>query len=169
SNAITGAATYDTVALDVEVGVISSFGRRYLEAIQAFDQLMPMLRTLEIYEVLSPKDLDARRAHYKKLTRRVVTAARELGKGLRKRMNELAAKEAGGGEANEVPTGTPRGDTRPGELREERSDWPGDEMTEEQKTPPAVLRAHGSPPALPPAAPHLATLPACQAEEQKAA
>jgi hypothetical protein len=94
ANGITRAATYDTAVLDLEVGVISSLGRRYLEAIQALDRLMPMLQTLEIYEVVSTSDLDAQRALYKKPVRRVVAAARELAKGLRKRINELAGKDA---------------------------------------------------------------------------
>lgn len=105
ANGITRTATYDTVALDVEVGVISSFGRRYLEALQALDRLMPMLRTLEIYEVISADEVDKRRAQYKRSVRRVVTAARELATGLRKRMNEIAAKEAGRDQAGDAGAG----------------------------------------------------------------
>ncbi|HEU0204072.1 MAG TPA: DUF1845 domain-containing protein [Burkholderiaceae bacterium] len=118
-NGITGPATYDTMALDLEVGIISSFGRRYLEAIQALDQLMPMLQTLEIYDVVLAVDLDAQRASYKKSLRRVVTAARELGNGLRKRMNEQASKEAGGDHGRTAPLAGPPGQARVGELREE--------------------------------------------------
>lgn len=96
ANGITRAATYDTVALNLEVGIISSFGRRYLEAIQALDRLMPMLRTLEIYEVITEQQFDEQRTGYKKSARRVAAAARELATGLRRRMNELADKEMGG-------------------------------------------------------------------------
>lgn len=47
AHGITSVATYDTVALDVEVGVLSSSGRRFLEVLGKLDQLMPLLQTLE--------------------------------------------------------------------------------------------------------------------------
>jgi hypothetical protein len=105
ANGITRAGTYDTVALDLEVGVISSLGRRYLEAIQALDRLMPMLRTLEIYEVISAGELDRRRGDYKRAVRNVVNAARELANGLRKRMNEPGAKKTTEDQASDASAG----------------------------------------------------------------
>ena len=98
---VTTTATYDAQALDMEVGVISSFGRRYLEALLKLDRLMPMLRTLEIYEVITPSEADKRRALYKKYVRGVAMGVRILAGGLRKRMNESAAKEASTGEVSE--------------------------------------------------------------------
>jgi hypothetical protein len=95
---VTTTATYDAQALDLEVGVISSFGRRYLEALLKLDRLMPMLRTLEIYEVITTSEADKRRALYKKQVRGVAMGVRILAGGLRKRMNESALKEEGKGE-----------------------------------------------------------------------
>jgi hypothetical protein len=92
---VTTTATYDAQALDMEVGVISSFGRRYLEALLKLDRLMPMLRTLEIYEVITTSEADKRRALYKKQVRGVAMGVRILAGGLRKRMNESALKEDG--------------------------------------------------------------------------
>jgi hypothetical protein len=92
---VTATATYDAQALDMEVGVISSFGRRYLEALLKLDRLMPMLRTLEIYEVITPSEADKRRALYKKYVRGVAMGVRILAGGLRKRMNEAAMKDEG--------------------------------------------------------------------------
>jgi hypothetical protein len=89
---VTTTATYDAQALDMEVGVISSFGRRYLEALLKLDRLMPMLRTLEIYEVIATSEADKRRALYKKQVRGVAMGVRILAGGLRKRMNEAAAR-----------------------------------------------------------------------------
>lgn len=91
---VTTTATYDAQALDLEVGVISSFGRRYLEALLKLDRLMPMLRTLEIYEVISTSEADKRRALYKKQVRGVAMGVRIMAGGLRKRMNEAAVQEA---------------------------------------------------------------------------
>ena len=45
-NGITSVATYDTVPLDLQVGVLSSSGRRFLEVLIKLDQLMPLLQTL---------------------------------------------------------------------------------------------------------------------------
>jgi hypothetical protein len=94
ANAITACATYDTLALDLDVAVISSFGRRYLEAIQSFDRLMPMLRTLEIYEVISTAEADRRRKTYKRAARSVASATRILANELRRRIDHLAPHEA---------------------------------------------------------------------------
>lgn len=101
---VTTTATYDAQALDMEVGVISSFGRRYLEALLKLDRLMPMLRTLEIYEVITTSEADKRRALYKKQVRGVAMGVRILAGGLRKRMNESAVKEDGRGQGRKDGT-----------------------------------------------------------------
>jgi hypothetical protein len=115
ANGITTAATYDTEALDIEVAVISSFGRRYLEAISKLDQLMPLLQTLEIYEIAKHQPLEVQRALLKRQVREVAHAARNLASGLRRRLNILAQEsaevsladgeakvEAGDGDGNDV-------------------------------------------------------------------
>ena len=91
---ITSEATYDTKPLEIEVGVISSFGRRYLECLQQLDQLMPMLRTLEILEVITPTETDRRRALFKRVASKPPKSARFLATGLRLRMNEVARQAA---------------------------------------------------------------------------
>jgi hypothetical protein len=53
AHGITSAASYDTVPLDVEVHVLSSASRRFLEVLGKLDQLMPLLQTLEIHEVIT--------------------------------------------------------------------------------------------------------------------
>ena len=93
-NGITHFATYDTMPLELEVGIISSSGRRYFEALNKLDQLMPLLQTLEIHEVITPRDADIQRAGFKRAIRSVAGTARNLATGLRRRMNEFSAKEA---------------------------------------------------------------------------
>ena len=93
ANHISEFAEYEQDPLDKKVGVISSLSRRYLDLIVRFDQLMPMLATLEIDGVIKKKELDVRRTRYKKLVKRVTYSTRELASGLRERMNELAGKE----------------------------------------------------------------------------
>lgn len=103
ANGIGNAATYDTQPLEIEVGILSSSGRRYLEVFNQFDQLMPALQTLEIHEVISTKELDAQRAMLKRQIKDVATIARNLAGGLRKRMNAAAAAPAARhGAANEA-------------------------------------------------------------------
>lgn len=89
THGITSVATYDTVPLAVEVSVMSSTGRRFLEVLGKLDQLMPLLQTLEIHEVLSAKEVDAERAAIKRRVREVANGARSLAAGLRRRMNAM--------------------------------------------------------------------------------
>lgn len=107
AHGITSTATYDTVPMDVEVGVLSSSGRRFLEVLSKLDQLMPLLQTLEIHEVLSTQQVDIQRAALKRQVRDVANGTRNFAVGLRRRMNALAAREGvdpqlGDGEAEPV-------------------------------------------------------------------
>ena len=92
-NGITVAATYDTVPLDVQVGVLSSSGRRFLEVLGKLDQLMPLLQTLEIHEVISAHQVDIQRAALKRQVREVANGARNFAMGLRRRMNALGSRD----------------------------------------------------------------------------
>ncbi len=78
THGITRLATYDTEPLAIEVKVISSFGRRYLELMTKVDQLMPMLETLAIDDVIEVAQLDLQKALAKKSVRQVAGAARNL-------------------------------------------------------------------------------------------
>jgi hypothetical protein len=90
AHGITRLATYDTEPLAIEVRVISSFGRRYLELMTKVDQLMPMLETLAIDDVIEVAQLDLQKALAKKSVRQVAGAARNFAGGLRQRMNAVA-------------------------------------------------------------------------------
>lgn len=96
AHGITSVATYDTVPLAVEVGVLSSFGRRYLEVLGKLDQLMPLLQTLEIHEVITAQAVDVQRAALKRQVRDVANGARNFATGLRRRMNALSSRDPGG-------------------------------------------------------------------------
>lgn len=95
SHGVFGTATYDTVPLDVQVGVLSSSGRRFLELLVKLDQVMPVLQTLEIHEVISAQAVDTERASLKRQVRDVANGARNLAMGLRRRMNALDARDGG--------------------------------------------------------------------------
>jgi len=95
ANGITRVATYDTKPLEIEVGVLSSSGRRYLEILGKFDQLMPLLQTLEIHEVITTQSVDIQRAGLKRQVRDVANAARNFATGLRRRMNAGSHGESG--------------------------------------------------------------------------
>ena len=104
THGITRLATYDTEPLAIEAKVISSFGRRYLELMARVDQLMPMLETLAIDEVIEVAQLDLQKALAKKSVRQVAGAARNFAAGLRQRMNTTAEEaptqpDSGKGEA----------------------------------------------------------------------
>lgn len=96
AHGIEGVATYDTQPLEIEVGILSSIGRRYLEVLGKLDQLMPLLQTLEIHDVITSRAVDTQRAGQKRQVRDVANAARRLATELRKRMDAAAAAQAGG-------------------------------------------------------------------------
>lgn len=104
-------ATYDTVPLEVDVGVMSSAGRRYLEVLGKLDQLMPLLQTLEIHEVITARVVDIQRAGLKRQVRDVANGARNFAMGLRRRMNALGNRDdegterVSGGVGRDVATG----------------------------------------------------------------
>jgi hypothetical protein len=94
ANGVSDLATCDTVPLETDVQILSSFGRRYLEALMKLDQFMPLLQTLEIYEILTTQQVDAQRAALKRQVRRVAGTARFLAVGIRRRMKAVA-RDAG--------------------------------------------------------------------------
>jgi len=104
AHGITRVATYDTRALEIEVGVLSSSGRRYLEVLGKLDQLMPLLQTLEIHEVITTREVDKQRALVKRQVRGVATAARNFASGLRRRMNAPEVEIEGQGDSVEETT-----------------------------------------------------------------
>lgn len=96
ANGVTRVATYDTLPLEVEVGVLSSSSRRYLEILNKLDRLMPLLQTLEIHEVITTQAVDIERAAFKRKVRDVANGARNVATRLRREMNALDARRAGG-------------------------------------------------------------------------
>jgi len=94
AHGITSAASYDTVPLDVEVHVLSSASRRFLEVLGKLDQLMPLLQTLEIHEVITAQAVDIQRAGLKRQVRDIANGARNFAIGLRRRMNALDARSS---------------------------------------------------------------------------
>ena len=97
AHGITSTATYDTMPLDIDVHVLSSTGRRFLEVLGKLDQLMPLLQTLEIHEVITTQAVDIQRAGVKRQVRDVANGARNLAIGLRRRMNAMDSSHSGGG------------------------------------------------------------------------
>ncbi|MCU0252753.1 MAG: hypothetical protein MUE61_21385 [Vicinamibacterales bacterium] len=95
AHGITSAASYDTVPLDVDVHVLSSTSRRFLEVLCKLDQLMPLLQTLEIHEVVTAQAVDIQRAGLKRQVRDIANGARNFAMGLRRRMNALETRHRG--------------------------------------------------------------------------
>lgn len=93
---VTSVATYDTVPLEVDVGVMSSAGRRYLDVLGKLDQFMPLLQTLEIHEVITAQAVDIQQAGLKRQVRDVANGARNFTMGLRRRMNALGGRDDDG-------------------------------------------------------------------------
>ena len=94
NNGITSVATYDINPLEIEVGIISWSGRRFFEILNKLDQLMPLLQTLEIHELITPRDADVQRAGFKKSIRGVAATVRKLAGGVSRRMEAVRAAEA---------------------------------------------------------------------------
>lgn len=104
AHGISRPATYDTEPLHIEVRVISTFGRRYLELLSKVDQLMPLLETLAIDDVIALRELDKRKAQFKRAARQAAGAARNFKSGLQQRMNALTKEDGGNGlETTQTP------------------------------------------------------------------
>ena len=86
-------ATYDTVPMEAEIGITSALGRRYFELIHKLDQLMPLLQTLEIEEVITERQVEHQRSKSKRLVLAMASTARNFAAGIRRRMNEMDAKK----------------------------------------------------------------------------
>jgi hypothetical protein len=93
NNNIEVIASYDTVPLEIEVGITSALGRRYFELIHKLDQLMPLIQTLEIEEVISEKQAEQQRSIAKRLVLALASTARNLASGVRRCMNEIDLKK----------------------------------------------------------------------------
>jgi hypothetical protein len=115
AHGITSVATYDTVPLDVEVGVLSSSGRRFLEVLGKLDQLMPLLQTLEIHEVMSAQEVDVQRATLKRQVRNVANGTRNFAAGLRRRMTAMGGHGGRGEDSGNVGTAAGSNETSPAE------------------------------------------------------
>ncbi|WP_291989696.1 hypothetical protein [Luteitalea sp.] len=100
-------ASYDTVPLQVEIGITSSFGRRYFDLMHKLDVVMPMMETLAIEEIINERELETRRSMYKRAVLHISTRARNLWMGVRRRMNERDARLAAEA-AKPKPTGQRR-------------------------------------------------------------
>ena len=113
ANGITSTATYDTVPMELDVGVLSSSSRRYLEILGKLDQLMPLLQTLEIHEVITTQAVDIERAALKRKVRDVANGTRNLAARLRREMNAMDARRAAGEpDAASDSHGTPEADDK---------------------------------------------------------
>lgn len=88
---ITQPAAYEAPPLWLEVAVMSSLSRRYLELIDRLDQIMPLLLTLEIHEIRSAQQVDMQRVTLKRIVKRVSGAANGHAIALRR----LAVQAAG--------------------------------------------------------------------------
>lgn len=90
---ITRVATYDVMMLEEEVSIISPLSRRYFELIHKYDQLMPILQTLEIEEVADVRTVRSWRSNAKFAVLSVAGTVRYLSLGIRNRMYAVQAAE----------------------------------------------------------------------------
>jgi hypothetical protein len=84
-------ARYRTDVLELEVDVISSLSRQYLEVYQAFDALMPLIETLEIEGVISSGKMEEQKSRLKRRLLRISSAARMFQAATRKKVAEAKA------------------------------------------------------------------------------
>jgi hypothetical protein len=104
-------ATYDVIPMDFDVKVISRFGRQYRELMEKADQLMPLLESLCIEDVITEREMDMRKAGViRKMIKRVAWRTRTYANGLRRRMNGPPAEpdeRAGAKEETDQHVGPP--------------------------------------------------------------
>lgn len=103
NNGIETVATYETKPLEIEVGITSAMGRRYFEMIHKLDQLMPILATLSIEEVVKQREIAHKKSRVKRIVLAMASMTRNLKVGVRRRMNEADAKARAAEEAKGKP------------------------------------------------------------------
>lgn len=81
-------ATYAIDPLVLDARVLGKIGRRLLELIGKIDQLMPMLETLAIDELISESQLNIKKSVFKKAVRSVAGVVRTLKSGLQKKKSQ---------------------------------------------------------------------------------
>jgi Transcriptional regulator AcaB len=126
-------ATYDTVPLEVEVGITSALGRRYFELIHKLDQLMPLLQTLEIEEVITEKQVEQQRSRFKRIVLAMSSMTRNFAMGCRRRMNDADAKKADAAARNHLG--------RPAEAADVEAQTEGTAMADAAATPAGIESA----------------------------
>lgn len=89
-NNIDSLATYVIEPLTLEVRMLGKIGRRLLELIGKVDQLMPMLETLAIDELISESQLSIKKNLFKRMVRSVGGIVRTLKIGLQRKSAALA-------------------------------------------------------------------------------
>lgn len=88
-NNIGSLATYVIEPLTLEVRMLGKIGRRLLELIGKVDQLMPMLETLAIDELISESELSIKKNFFKRMVRSVGGIVRTLKIGLQRKSAAL--------------------------------------------------------------------------------
>ncbi|MES2260657.1 MAG: hypothetical protein V4724_19235 [Pseudomonadota bacterium] len=94
AHGITSLATYDVEPLVFDTKVFSMLDRRMLELIEKVDQLMPMLETLCIDEVLTPSQLLIEKSKFKNAVRGTTKAVRIIRVTLERHANAALAPAA---------------------------------------------------------------------------
>ena len=89
-------ATYDTVPLEMPIPITSALGRRYFEALHKLDQVMPLLQTLLIEEIITEKQADRQRSRYKRILMSVKSTTMMWSVKVRALMNSADTNHAGG-------------------------------------------------------------------------
>ena len=90
SHHIDSLATYAIEPLVLDARVLGKIGRRLLELIGKVDQLMPMLETMAIDELISESQLNIKKSVFKKTVRSVAGVVRTLKSGLQKKSLNLS-------------------------------------------------------------------------------
>jgi hypothetical protein len=94
SHGITKVATTHTVPMEITVGIISSTGRRFLELLIKYDQLMPLIQTLEINNVVTQAEARKWRNGIKRSIRSFARNCRDQSLEMKRRIYVYRAREA---------------------------------------------------------------------------
>ncbi len=101
ANGVTRPAEYESKPLDIEVRIVSKFGRRLLELMTKVDELLPLLETLAIEDLLTQGELRERKSHFNLNLRAITGAARNNAARLRNLMPKQPEETA----EDETPAG----------------------------------------------------------------
>lgn len=93
-HAVETVATYDAAPLRVEVSIVTAQARRFFELLHKIDEVMPLIQTLAIEEIIDDRTAARMRTRCSRLALKIAGSARALALACRRKVRSLDGGQA---------------------------------------------------------------------------